>query len=305
MLTLFTIPKPFRGHIGIIQRNAIQSWIRLRPECEIILFGNDEGTAEVASEFCIRHIPEIARNEYGTPLLNSLFEIAQRSASHNLMAYVNADIILMSDFLAAVKHMPKSSCLMVGQRWDFDLQEELDFNEADWEMQLRARVIETARLHGHTGIDYFVFHRGFWQDIPPFAIGRTVWDNWLIYLARSLSVPVIDATATVTAIHQNHDYTHNPQGVDGVWKGPEAQRNQELAGGYSHVFTLQDANRIITAHGLKRQKMTSERLKRYFDTLPVLSPRTAPYAPYLRLVNLLLSPRSVVGAVKQKLHKFL
>ena len=26
MLTIFTTPKPFRGHIGIIQRNALKSW---------------------------------------------------------------------------------------------------------------------------------------------------------------------------------------------------------------------------------------------------------------------------------------
>ena len=27
MLTIFTIPKPFIGHIGVIQRNAIMSWL--------------------------------------------------------------------------------------------------------------------------------------------------------------------------------------------------------------------------------------------------------------------------------------
>jgi len=37
MLTLFTIPKAFQGHTGVIQRNAIRSWTLLRPECEIIL----------------------------------------------------------------------------------------------------------------------------------------------------------------------------------------------------------------------------------------------------------------------------
>jgi hypothetical protein len=46
MLTIFAIPKPFRGHIGVIQRNAICSWLELRQACEIILLGDDEGTAE-------------------------------------------------------------------------------------------------------------------------------------------------------------------------------------------------------------------------------------------------------------------
>jgi hypothetical protein len=66
MLSILAFPKPFRGHIATIQRNAIGSWTRLRPQCEIFLFGDDEGTAEVAKEFSVCHVPEMARNEYGT-----------------------------------------------------------------------------------------------------------------------------------------------------------------------------------------------------------------------------------------------
>ena len=51
MLTLFSTPKPFRGHIAVIQTNAIRSWLELEPACEVILFGDEEGTAEVAAAF--------------------------------------------------------------------------------------------------------------------------------------------------------------------------------------------------------------------------------------------------------------
>lgn len=305
MLTIFALPKPFHGHIAIIQRNAIQSWLRLRPPCEIILFGNDEGTAEVASEFGIQHISEVARNEYGTPLLNSLFEIAQRSASHNLMAYVNADIILLSDFLKNVSQVRLDRFLLAGQRWDLDATELLDFNNPEWESHLRSAVSDRGSLHPLTGVDYYVFPRGLWDKIPPFAIGRTSYDNWLFYKARALGVPVIDATQVITSIHQNHERTYSslglqsPQGENDLTRGIESKRNLELAGGYSHIFTLKDATHILTSHGLKRQKITMERLRRYRETLPVLPPRIAPY------VNILLSPHSMVGAIKQKLRKFL
>ena len=43
MLTFFTTGKPFRGHSGIIQRNALRSWLLLDPDVEVILFGDDEG----------------------------------------------------------------------------------------------------------------------------------------------------------------------------------------------------------------------------------------------------------------------
>jgi hypothetical protein len=61
MLSILAFPKPFRGHIATIQRNAISSWMRLRPPCEIFLFGDEEGTAEVAKEFGACHISEMAR----------------------------------------------------------------------------------------------------------------------------------------------------------------------------------------------------------------------------------------------------
>jgi hypothetical protein len=251
MLTIFTVPKPFRGHIGIIQRNAVRSWLLLRPACEIILLGNDCGTKEVAEEFGIQNIPDIARNEYGTPLVSSAFQLAENAARHTLLCYINADIILFDDFMEAVKSVArrKRRFLMVGQRWDLEVTDPLDFSEG-WQLELREKILNSADMHPPTGIDYFVFPRGAIRKIPPFALGRTVWDNWLLYRARSRGVPLIDATQAVMAVHQNHDYSHLRNGVDEAWTGVEAQRNLSLAGGYEHVYTLQDATLLLTGDGL-------------------------------------------------------
>ena len=117
MLTLFTTPKLFESHAAVIQRNAIRSWTLLRPACEVILFGDDEGTAEVASELGVRHVPQVARNEHGTPLVGDLFAKAQRLATGSLLCYVNADIMLMNDFVLAARRVArlKARFLMVGQ----------------------------------------------------------------------------------------------------------------------------------------------------------------------------------------------
>lgn len=286
MLTLFTIPKPFRGHIGVIQRNAITSWTLLRPRPQVILLGDENGTAKIAMGLGLQHIPQVAHNEYGTPLVNDLFEKAQQMAAHDVLCYVNADIILMGDFVPAVERVARRKCrfLMVGQRWDLDVQEPLDFGAADWEAWLRARVASDGRLHEDTGIDYFVFPRGFWDDIPPFAIGRTSWDNWLVYRARLLGAPVINATQAVTAVHQNHGYAH-PQGADGVWEGPEAKRNLELAGGYSHVFTLRDAAWALSPGGRIIPVLTAKHLRRRWVTLPVMFPPTGSRSPLTRALR--------------------
>jgi hypothetical protein len=271
MLTLFTVPKPFKGHIEVIQRNAIKSWLQLRPACEVILVGNEEGTAEVARGYGVRHLPDVARNEYGTPLLNDIFEKAQHSATHDLLCYVNADIILMGDFIKALQRVDslRSRFLVVGQRWDLDVRDPLDF-DANWEARLRARTVAEGTPHLMTGIDYFAFPCGFWNEIPPFAIGRTAWDNWLIYRARAIGSRVIDATNAVLVIHQNHDYSHSPQGADGVWKGPEARYNLVLAGGKSHLFSLLDATWVLTDRGRMRPALTVEHLRRRWETLPLV-----------------------------------
>jgi hypothetical protein len=142
-------------------------------------------------------------------------------------------------------------------------------------------VAAEGRLHAATGLDYFVFSRGLWPAIPPFAIGRSVWDNWLVYGARARGAPVIDATAMVMAVHQAHDYTHVPDGAQAVWNGPEARRNQELLGGDHHFFTVEDATHALTPSG-PRRVLTRERLRRHLDTFPVLHPHLGRYLPPVR-----------------------
>ena len=274
MLTLFTIPRLFRGEFEIIQRNAIKSWTLL-PNCpEIILFGDDEGTALVALEFGVLHIPDIARNEYGTPLVNDVFEKAQRLATHDTICYVNADIILLSDFMIALEQVVDRyrRFLMVGQRWDVDIKEHLYFGP-NWEEQIRTMVAQNGQLHRKTGIDYFAFSRGLFGRIPAFAIGRTLWDNWLLYRARTMGAPLIDGTKVVTAVHQNHGWSHVKSGKQSAKSGPEAMRNRELLGDYRRVLNFHGANRILTTQGLRRPKPTIDRLLAYVAFLPVLHPR--------------------------------
>src|SRR5436190_23067843 len=98
MLTIFATLKPFRDSAALIQRNAILSWTRLKPRPEVMLIGNEAGVAEFAREHSLRHVPEMERNAYGTPLVSSIFAQAERHAEGDRLAYVNADIILLNDF---------------------------------------------------------------------------------------------------------------------------------------------------------------------------------------------------------------
>ena len=247
MLAIFSVPKPFKGHIGIIQRNAIRSWRRLRGDVEVILCGDEPGTKEMADEVHATYLPQITRSEYGTPLINSVFEQAERAAHSRLMCYVNADIVLLSDFATAMQRIGFSRFLMVGQRWDVDVTEPLDFEQHDWERALRSLVAVRGKLHPPMGSDYFVFprNRGV-AALPPFAVGRPAWDNWFIYHARRHGVPVVDATRVATIIHQNHSYDHVPGRRDDTWEGPEADWNRSLLGHSEHIYLLSDASHVLT-----------------------------------------------------------
>jgi hypothetical protein len=249
MLTLFASPKPFKGHIAVIQRNAIQSWTRLRPRPEIILFGDEDGIAQVAAEFGARHVPVVARNEFGTPLLNDLFGQARDLASSDLLCYVNADIILMDDFIAAVQRVRQwhPRFLMIGRRTDLDIREPLDFSRPDCAEQLRAMALASGIQRPPEWIDYFAFSRDLAAEMLPLAIGRLRWDNWLIWHARLLGAPVVDASREVLAVHQNHDYSHHPQGQAGIWQGEEAMKNEAMVGGWWRHYTTADATHVLNA----------------------------------------------------------
>jgi hypothetical protein len=182
--------------------------------------------------------------------------------------------------------------LMVGRRWDVAIDRPWAFENADWE----ARLVELTRRegirHGATGIDYFVYPRSFWGAIRPFAIGRTGWDSWLVYKARSLRAPVVDATDVVMAVHQNHDYSHHVDGATGVWQGNEASRNRELVGGQQYAFTIDDATHRLTDQGV-RLAVSPTNLKRRLATLPVLHPQAGLVVPLIR----------VVGGIKRRVSR--
>jgi hypothetical protein len=257
MITFFTTGKPFTGHSGVIQRNALKSWTLLGTEVEVILFGEDQGAGETASELGIRHESHVERNEYGTKRLNYLFCRAQEIARHEVLCYLNCDIVLMEDFSLALQKVMQahSDFLMIGRRRDTEITKPQNFENVSWQSLMRDEAMRHGKLRGAAWIDYFAFSRGlFPRNMPPFVVGRVFWDHWLVWRALDLQKPVVDATAMVTAVHQNHDYAYHPRGIQGVWSGLEAGENHKMAGGWNHLRTIGDATERLTAHGVRKNR---------------------------------------------------
>jgi hypothetical protein len=251
VLTLFAVPKPFHGLAATVQHNALASWTRLGDDVRLILFGDDEGVAEAAATYGATHVPDVTVNEYGTPLLDSVFARAQALAETPLLGYVNADIVFLDDLLPSLRRVALRRFLLVGRRRGLTLDERLDVHRPGWEQELRARAERNGRLDGAFYVDYFVFRReNPFGELLPFAVGRPAWDNWLIFQTRRRGIPVVDATRSITAIHQDHGYEHVPEGEGYRWVGPEARANWALAQGVPR-YSIFHATHVLTARGVR------------------------------------------------------
>jgi hypothetical protein len=254
-LTLFSAPKPFSDpHINTIQRNAIQSWMHLGKDVEILLIGQETGLSDIAQEFGIAHLPNVDRNPWGTPLVSSIFAQAREASRTPLLAYVNADILLMPDFLDAIMAVSNQveRFLVIGRRWDLDIKENINFR-SNWVQNLRDQVKSRGSRHQPAGSDYFIFPCDLFTSMPDFAIGRAGWDNWMIFHSLQRGVPVVDATASLMVVHQNHSYNHLPGGVP-HYDLEETRINADLGGGMNNMYMILDASHELVAGRVRRAR---------------------------------------------------
>lgn len=267
---IFALPKPFDDpHIACIQRNAIASWKALGEDVAVIIIGNETGIAETAEEFGAIHVGPVQRNEQGTPLVNDAFKIASEATEAKVLVFCNADVILLHDFKHALAEIVRGDCadefLAIGRRTNLDLQRCVDFSDRFAIEKLLEQTASQGEMAAVVCKEYFAFPRGQFDCLPPFAVGRGNWDNWMVAHSKRNGVPVIDLTNRVTAIHQNHDYRHVDVGTGGSAKlkrrrkqcylsGVEACENQRLASG-KHVITGSTASHRLTEDGVVKNRL--------------------------------------------------
>ncbi len=268
LITLFSAPKPFIDpHISLIQRNAIRSWTCL-PDVLVVLLGREAGLEQVAKEMGAIHIPEVEYNERGTPLISSMLEVTRKNTRSPILGIVNTDILFSSDLIEAARHISgqQDKFVFLSRRWDLDITQPMDFSPG-WEHNLKVLVEHKGNLHKPAGSDFFVFPRECYNAIPPFAVGRSGWDNWMIYKARMEKWPVIDCTPSILVVHQTHDYSHLPGGQT-HHTTPETDENIRLAGGQSAIrYTILDSTHELIQGSLARPAFSWERLTRRIELL--------------------------------------
>lgn len=250
-----TCPKPFIGEFVDIQSNAIDSWKALNQvhpnvKVHIHLIGDEENIAKACEIHKVYHIASVKRNEYNTPLVSDLIKITQSLTTNNpntekVYCFINCDIVLLPDFIntiyaftigklnnlfgtsnrqGGVHHQGVQSVhkdyLIVGQRIDIDrLPRIFNFNDLNSTYNdLLNRVKNNGKIHSPDGMDYFIFSKGTFPFVYDFAIGKLVWDAWLTGNAYRRGLMTIDATKTITAVHQDGPW-YQASNIDTNTKG--------------------------------------------------------------------------------------
>jgi hypothetical protein len=252
MITFFSTPKAFEGHIGIIQRNAIRSWMAIKPQPEIILLGDEKGIAEIAEEYNLHHIANI-KTQDNTPLLDDIFIKAKNSASNDYLCFINTDIIIVDDFMEGFYKVKGrfDKFLMINSRWNLEITDLINVELPEIRESLRKQAIEKHDVHVSGGTDIFLFPRWLYNTIPPLLLGRGYWDNWLMYQAKKNGAVLVDTTGEIITIHQNHDYSHikgiekGDRSTKQIWKGQDGLHNLKLSGGKKAIYTAYDADYIL------------------------------------------------------------
>jgi hypothetical protein len=271
MLTFFTTAKAFQGHDGVIQRNALASWKRIDPRVEVILFGDDAGAAEVCAELGLRHEPQVTRHESrarhmgqevepltpSLPYLDSIFRRAQEIATNDYLCFSNCDIVLTEDFRIAFEKARawRDKFLMVARRWDVDITEPIDFGRPEWARNVRELALIKGFRQDECWIDFFVFRKGMYSDMPALIVGHCYWDNWMIWRALREGTPVVDGGRFVVPVHQNHGYNPKLGRAKGVATDALSRHNLNVIGGTQHVRRIDAATHRISVDGSIRRVM--------------------------------------------------
>ena len=264
MITFFTSPRSFRdAHTATIQRNAIQSWLSLKPRPQVLLMGTEAGVAEVAHEYSVQHIPQVKANSDGIPLRSSMCEIARDVAEHRLICIINTDIIILRNFYEGLKFIALERFVAAGRRYDLDIEGEITFDQS-WQIRLLTSVRQRGALHGPSAIDYAVYPRAMEpQILPPFAVNALGWDPWFLGQHKRLGIPVVDLTSCVTVVHQNHQTTREIKIKHRQWRTDAvAMRSLAAIGGFENLFTLREADYVVGESGLRYPRLVGRALSR-------------------------------------------
>jgi hypothetical protein len=102
-------------------------------------------------------------------------------------------------------------------------------------LHIPGEVRRVARIHGKLfrsdAVDFFFIKGNIfpWHLVPDLAVGRKAYDNFIVAIGISNNVSVVDASNTITAIHQT-DF----EGIGAGHRSVESEINVEAIGPFDY-----------------------------------------------------------------------
>ncbi|XP_071087495.1 uncharacterized protein [Haliotis cracherodii] len=205
LLTMFT-SWPSNDKKYEVRNITLKNWANLRPHIRPVFFStNGKDTKDI-----IRHgwevLPVTKIAASGAPVLKYMYLDVIRKFKSKLYSYSNGDILFDDGLIRTLKTVvssyfpPSNPILIIGQRTNV-LRVTADEGTNMDSLSTIAR--QRGKLFLTVAEDYFITDSTFpWGHIPAIVIGRPAYDNWLVLNSCQHDHTVIDATASILAVHQ-------------------------------------------------------------------------------------------------------
>eukprot|EP00276_Gloeochaete_wittrockiana_P003736 CAMPEP_0184666052 /NCGR_PEP_ID=MMETSP0308-20130426/59860_1 /TAXON_ID=38269 /ORGANISM="Gloeochaete witrockiana, Strain SAG 46.84" /LENGTH=948 /DNA_ID=CAMNT_0027110431 /DNA_START=288 /DNA_END=3134 /DNA_ORIENTATION=+ len=195
------------------QMNALRSWTSVLSRQSVLVLADSRPTCKfITSELpgirCFVHA--CTHPEFQLPKLDCIFISASERIQTDVVAYINADLLIFDDFPAIMERVfirGRQEALVVAQRTDIAWTNatEFQFHTLSERQRLRSWVQANGELHSDYGADFFVFRKSLFSLLrfPPLLVGTWRWDNWLLAecIVRK-DMRVIDASNVLNVVHQ-------------------------------------------------------------------------------------------------------
>ncbi len=210
ILTLFTTLRDVNTRRQI-HNNTVANWSGLLPFVQPVLFilPRDNPIWIRAALDQGWKVERSVRTRSGIPVLKDMFKVVASKHRSPFLGFANADDLFGASLILTLLQLSCSHydvihdrvSLIVGRRRNID-ERHVGSDVSGMAVDRKGKSMR--QFHG-LAQDYFIVsrHSGFcWENVPDFVVGRYGYDNWLITMAQQWNVTLVDASATITVLHQ-------------------------------------------------------------------------------------------------------
>jgi hypothetical protein len=194
-----------------IQYNSINSWKWIDCEKEILIFNRDESIKNMCDELKVTNIDDYESSEFSDlPTWRTMRDKAVEIANDDdIIIWVNSDIVFDDTLYFTISELKLSlsEFILTGKRknwpnyWRLNDKEEIS-------------KIEFDKIGNEYEVDYFIFNKKHFSDLPKFFIARMRFDNYLLKMAIDNVEYTLDSTFAINSYHHQHGYGEN---LDQSW----------------------------------------------------------------------------------------